>query len=87
MPLNSEHIEASFSPNLTYSMSLQLAQVPRSPEMGIFVSMTTTTMMIRLITLPRTHACGVMNVVHISVSILSQNGIYRAYSDRTEAKK
>ena len=52
MPLDSEYIEASFS------LCLQLTQVPRSPDLVIFVSMTTTTTT-RPITLSLVHACGV----------------------------
>ena len=56
MPLNSEHAEASFSPNSTYPLCLQLAQVPRSPDLVNFVSMTTMT---QPIALPLAHSHGV----------------------------
>ena len=59
MPLDSEHTEASFSPKLTYSLYLQFGQVPKSPDLVIFVSMTmttTTTTTKRPITLPLVHA-------------------------------
>ena len=58
VPLDSKHTEASFSPNWTNSLSLQLAQVSRSPDLANFVSMTTMTT--EPITLPLAHACGVM---------------------------
>ena len=48
-----------FSPNSTYSLCLQLAQVPRSPDLAIFVS-TTTTMTTQPITLPLAHTCRVI---------------------------
>ena len=55
MSLNSEHTEASFSPNSTYLLCLQYGQVPIRPDLVIVVStMTTTT---RPITL---HARGVI---------------------------
>ena len=38
------HTEASFSPKLTDSLCLQVDQVPRSPDLVIFVSTTTTAM-------------------------------------------
>ena len=37
VPLDSKRTEASFSPNLTDLLCLQLAQVPRSPDLVIFV--------------------------------------------------
>ena len=42
MPLYSEYTEASFSPSLTYSLCLQLTQVPsyRLLDLAIFVSTT-----------------------------------------------
>ena len=42
MPLESKHTEASISPNLTDLLYLQLTEVPRSPDLAIFVSTTTT---------------------------------------------
>ena len=62
MSLNSEYPEASFSPNSTYWLCLQLAQVPRSQDLVIFVStMKITIMMIQPITLPlNAHARGVI---------------------------
>ena len=38
MLLDSECTEASFSPNSTYSLCSQLGQVPRFPDLAIFVS-------------------------------------------------
>ena len=62
MPLDFEHTEASFSPHSTHSSRLQVAQVPRCWDQVIFVStMTTTTTMTELITLPLVHAHGVMS--------------------------
>ena len=37
MLLDSEHTEASFSPNSTYSLCVQLAQVRTSPDLAIFL--------------------------------------------------
>ena len=62
MPLDSERTEASFLPNSTYLLCLQLSQVPRSPDLAIFVSMTTT-MTTRPITLPLAHACRVIIII------------------------
>ena len=56
MPLDSKYTESSFSPNLTDLLCLQLVQVPRPPDLAIFVSMMTAT---KLITLPLAHAHGV----------------------------
>ena len=58
---------ASFSPNLTDLLLLQLAQMPRSPELVIFVSMmTTTTMMTQPITLSLVYERGVkIGTAHI----------------------
>ena len=46
VPLNSKHTEGSFSPS---SLCLQLVQVPRSPDLAIFVSTTMTTEPCRLV--------------------------------------
>ena len=62
MPLDSKHTEASFSPNSTYSLCLQLTQMPRSPDVAIFVSITTTTTT-QPITLPFVHVCGVIKKI------------------------
>ena len=59
MSLDPKHTEASFSPHSTDLLNLQLAQVPTSPDLAIFVSMMTT-MTTRPITLPLAHACGVI---------------------------
>ena len=56
MPLNSEHAEANFSPNSTYSLCLQLAQVSRSPDLVNLVNFVSAT---QLIALPLVHVCGV----------------------------
>ena len=37
MPLDSKHTETSFSPNSADSLHLQLTQVPRSPDLVIFL--------------------------------------------------
>ena len=74
MPLNSEHTEASFSPNSTYLFCSQLAQVPRSADLAIFVSTTTMitmTMTTRLITLPLTHVHGVTSHTLLTTIIIS----------------
>ena len=68
MPLDSEQTEASFSPNLTYSLRLQLAQVPRPSDLAIFVSTTATTTTTRPITLPLAYARGVMMCLLIRVA-------------------
>ena len=60
MSLDSKHAEARFSPNLTDSLYLLVAQVPRPQDVAIFVLTTTT--MTRPITLPLAHACGVITV-------------------------
>ena len=52
MLLNFKYTEASFSPNSTDSLRLQLAQLPRSLDLAIFVSTTTTMMTTQPITLP-----------------------------------
>ena len=57
MPINSKHAKARLLPNLTDSFPLQLAQVP-TPDLVIFVSMTTMTMMTEPITLPLVYARG-----------------------------
>ena len=41
MPKKSKHTEAGFSPNLTDSSCLRVAQMPRSPKVAIFVPTTT----------------------------------------------
>ena len=56
MPLKYKHTGASFSPSSTDSLPLQLTQVPRSPDLAIFVSMTMT----EPITLPLERVCGVI---------------------------
>ena len=56
MPLDSKHTEAHFWPKLTHSLHLQLANLPRSQDLALFVSMTTIT---EPIALPHMHACGV----------------------------
>ena len=43
MPLEFKRAEASFSPNSTDMLPIQLTQMPRSPDLAIFVSTTTTT--------------------------------------------
>ena len=56
--------KASFSPNSTYSLYLQLGQVPKFPDWAIFVSMMTITMtMTWPITLPFAHARGVTKLL------------------------
>ena len=61
----SKDIDASFSSNSTNSLRLQFTQVPRSPDLAIFVS-TTITMTIKMtqmiITLPLTHVPGVIRL-------------------------
>lgn len=58
MLIDSKHtgFKASFPPNSTELSYLQLAQVTRSPDLVIFMSMTT---MIEPITLPLVHVHGV----------------------------
>ena len=59
--LDSKHTEARFSPNSTDSLCFLVAQVPRPPDMAIFLltTTTTTTTTTRPITLPLAHARGV----------------------------
>ena len=85
--LNSVHTEASFSPNSTKSMYLQLAQVPRSLDL-VIVSMTTmtTTTMTEPIALPLAHTHGVKKkkkkkkIQLYSTSLLPNNYYHCPYS-------
>ena len=67
MSLDSKHTEARFSPNVTDSLCLLVAQLPRPRDMVIFV-LTTTTTTTRPITLPLAHARGVIIPSHGSLS-------------------
>ena len=49
---DSKHTEASFSPNSTDLLLLQLAQMPRSPDLAVFVSTTMATTTTEPTTLP-----------------------------------
>ena len=59
MPLDSKHTDTNFSPNSTDLLRLQLAQVLISPDLAVFVSMTTAT---ELIALPLARAHGVIGI-------------------------
>jgi hypothetical protein len=54
--------EASFLPNLTDSLCLRVAQVPRSRDMAIFGLVTTMTTVTRPIPFSLAHAHSVVNV-------------------------
>ena len=62
MPLDSKLTEASFLPNLTDLLLLQFAQMPRCPDLAIFVSTITTMTMTQPITLPLAHVRRVITV-------------------------
>ena len=61
MPLYSNHSEASFSPNWTDLLCLQVAKVPRCWDLAIFL-LTMTTTMTEPITLSLAHVCRVKMV-------------------------
>ena len=73
-----KHTEARFSSNLTDSLCLPVAQVPRPRDMVIFLlttTTTTTTTTTQPITLPLTHARGVINIT----CNFGPHGIYIPY--------
>ena len=59
MQNHSKNTDASFSPIPTDLFDLQVAQVPRSPKLSIFVRTMTTTD-IEPITLPLVHTYGII---------------------------
>ena len=59
MPLDSKHTKANFSPNSIDLLHLQLAQVPRSPDLALILSKTTTTT--QTIFVPLGHVRRVIN--------------------------
>ena len=56
LPNDSKHTEASFSAILTDTLQLGLAQMPRSPDLAIFVLTDDNDDETKLITLPLAHA-------------------------------
>ena len=59
LPNDSKHTEASFSAIFTDRLHLRVAQMPRSPDLAIFV-LTTDRRQTKLITLPLAHARGII---------------------------
>ena len=57
---DSKHTEASFSAILTDMLYLRVAQMPRSPDLVIFVLTTDYRRQTKPITLPLAHACGII---------------------------
>ena len=73
MPLDSKHPEASFSPTSTDSLYFQVAEVPKSQDLVIFL-WTTTTTTTRPITLSLAHARGVISLpVYMYIAIWKEN--------------
>ena len=85
---DSKLTEASFSPNSTDMLLLQLTQVPTSPGLTIFVSTMTTTMI--LITSPLVHARRIIiekntcDVQYHTIQITNNLTLARAYLARVE---
>ena len=62
LPNDSKHTEANFSAIFTDTLYLQVTQMPRSPDLAIFVLTTDhRQLQTKPITLPLAHACGVIN--------------------------
>ena len=73
VPLNSIHTKTSFSPNSTCLLCLLLAQMPRSPDLAIFVFMTMTT---RPITLLHGHVRAVIWYIALPSDMMAASYMY-----------